>query len=71
MLTQFISLVAGGLTTIWEQRMIDLFTMILAISSMIMMYGISDSIKRALATQIREEKLQKSSIISGLIDSEL
>ncbi len=71
MLTQFIRLVAGGLTSIWEQRMIDLFAMILNISSMIMMYGISNSIKRALATQIRQEELRKSSIISGLIDSEL
>jgi hypothetical protein len=50
MLTQIISKLSGGITSPWPQRMIDIFSIILSLSSMIMMYGISDSIKKALAT---------------------
>lgn len=71
MLTQIISRLTGGITTPWPQRMIDIFSIILSISSMIMMYGISDSIKKALATQIRQEKIESASHLSGLVDSEL
>ena len=51
--------------------MIDIFTITLSISSMIMMYGISDSIKKALDTQIRQETTDtgfESSLLNDLVD---
>ncbi len=71
MLTQEISKLTGGITTPWPQRMIDIFTITLSISSMIMMYGISDSIKKALDTQIRQETTDtgfESSLLNDLVD---
>jgi small neutral amino acid transporter SnatA (MarC family) len=71
MLSQIISKFIGGISSPWPQRMINIFLIILSISSMIMMYGISVSIKKALATQIRQENIEKASHLSGIIDSDL
>ena len=38
---------------------------------MVMMYGISISIKKALATQMRQENIEKASHLSEIIDSDL
>jgi len=61
----------GGITSPWPVRMINTFLIILSISSIVMMYGISISIKKALATQMRQENIEKASHLSGLIDSDL
>ena len=71
MITQIISKLMGGITSPWPVRMINTFLIILSISSMVMMYGISISIKKALATQMRQENIEKASHLSGLIDSDL
>ncbi len=70
MLAQIISKFMGGITSPWPLRMINTFLIILSISSMVMMYGISISIKKALATQIRQENIEKASHLSEIIDSD-
>jgi hypothetical protein len=51
MLTQIISRLSpgGGTDSPWPKRLISLFSMVLSLSCLVMMYGISDSIKKALA----------------------
>jgi hypothetical protein len=61
----------GGITSPWPVRMINTVLIILSISSMVMMYGISISIKKALATQMRQENIEKASHLSEIIDSDL
>ena len=50
MLTQIIAKLKGGVTGPWPSRGIDIMSLSLSVSSILMLYGISDSIKRALKT---------------------
>lgn len=43
-----------------EQRLFDCIEIVFNISCIILLYGISDSIKRALQTQIRQEKVRQT-----------
>lgn len=57
MLTQIISRLNGGLQTVWGQRMVQLMSVCLSVSSIFMLYGISDSIKQALRTQQEQDRI--------------
>ena len=59
MCTQIIARLTGGITSVWGSRIIDMMSMLLSVSSMFMMYGISVSIRRALATQLSQERISE------------
>ena len=51
-----------------EQRMNDILSIMISLSNMIMLYGVSDSIKSSVDRQVREERIL--STIDELISSE-
>ena len=51
-----------------EQRMNDILSIMISLSNMIMLYGVSDSIKSSVDRQVREERIL--STLDELISSE-
>ena len=52
MIVEIVSKAIGGITSPWPQRMVDIMSECLSISSILMLLGISNSIKRAMNTQV-------------------
>lgn len=66
MVMEIYSKSVGGITSPWPLRMVDLLSVCLSISSILMLLGISNSIKRAMNTQINQERM-----LSYLIEDDI